>query len=163
MLVKLDASKTKQVGWSQYAIRFALGGLITAVAGIIAEKFGPAVGGLFLAFPAIFPASITLIEKTEQSKKRGKWMRGEERGCAAAIVDSYGAALGSLALIGFAVLLWLSIQHHKPWIVLVLATGVWIGVALAAWAADRWRRHRHPSFRAGNREDRARITRIDQV
>jgi hypothetical protein len=33
------------------------------VVGLIAARFGPVVGGLFLAFPAIFPASATLIEK----------------------------------------------------------------------------------------------------
>jgi hypothetical protein len=30
---------------------------------------GPRVGGLFLAFPAIFPASATLVEKHEKQKK----------------------------------------------------------------------------------------------
>ena len=38
---------------------FFFGGLITAVAGVIAQRFGPIIGGLFLAFPAIFPASAT--------------------------------------------------------------------------------------------------------
>ncbi len=57
MLVKVDFSKVNELDYRQYAIRFALGGLIPAIAGILAGKFGPAVGGLFLAFPAIFPAS----------------------------------------------------------------------------------------------------------
>jgi hypothetical protein len=36
---------------------------MTAIPGWIASKYGPVVGGLFLAFPAIFPASATLVEK----------------------------------------------------------------------------------------------------
>jgi len=53
--------------------------LVTAVAGIIANKFGPAIGGLFLAFPAIFPASATLIEKHEKEKKEKQGFEGATR------------------------------------------------------------------------------------
>ena len=35
-----------------------------------AKRYGPGVAGLFLAFPAIFPAGATLIEKHEKEKKR---------------------------------------------------------------------------------------------
>jgi hypothetical protein len=31
---------------------------MTVVAGVIAARFGPIFGGLFLAFPAIFPAML---------------------------------------------------------------------------------------------------------
>ncbi len=50
MRVKIDVSALRQIRWHDYAVRFIFGGLITAVAGIIAKKFGPGVGGLFLAF-----------------------------------------------------------------------------------------------------------------
>ena len=60
----------KETKWYEYAIRFVFGGSITVMAGVIAEKFGPVVGGLFLAFPAIFPASATLVEKHERQKRR---------------------------------------------------------------------------------------------
>ena len=33
------------------------------------QRWGPGIGGLFLAFPAIFPASATLVEKHEKQKK----------------------------------------------------------------------------------------------
>ena len=55
-------------------------GLITAVAGIIAKQFGPGIGGLFLAFPAIFPASATLIEKHEKQKKENAKSLKQELG-----------------------------------------------------------------------------------
>ena len=68
MDVRIDLSTLRQTQWYEYALRFLFGGLITAVAGLIAKHFGPAVGGLFLAFPAIFPASATLIEKHERQR-----------------------------------------------------------------------------------------------
>jgi hypothetical protein len=57
MQIKVDLSVLGQTKWYEYAVRFLFGGLITAVAGIIVQKFGPGIGGIFLAFPAIFPAS----------------------------------------------------------------------------------------------------------
>src|SRR5712671_5535227 len=68
------------------------------LAGIIANKFGPSIGGLFLAFPAIFPASATLIEKYEKQKKEKEGLRGTQRGRQAASVDAAGAAMGSIGL-----------------------------------------------------------------
>jgi hypothetical protein len=142
MVIKVDFSKLKEIGWSQYAIRFALGGSVTAIAGILAEKFGPAIGGLFLAFPAIFPASITLVEKTERDKKRKEGVDGDKRARSAAGLDTYGATLGSVALMAFAVLIWLSLPSYSPVIVLAGATAVWVACALGMWAGLRWRRHR---------------------
>ena len=71
MKVKINLSVLKEPKWYEYLIRFLIGGGITALTGIIAKKFGPAVGGLFLAFPAIFPASATLIEKHEGKEAEG--------------------------------------------------------------------------------------------
>ena len=70
--------------------RFGLffGGLITALAGVIAKQFGPAVGGLFLAFPAMFPASATLIEETREAKEGKKGLHGAPRGREAASMDA---------------------------------------------------------------------------
>ena len=45
---------SKKTKWHEFALSFAFGGAIR-VAGLIANKWGPGVGGLFLAFPAIFP------------------------------------------------------------------------------------------------------------
>ena len=98
MQIKVDPSIIGQARWYEYAIRFLFGGLIAAVAGIIAKEFGAVVGGLFLAFPAIFPASATLIEKHERQKKEEKGLRGTRRGRGAASVDAAGSAMGSIGL-----------------------------------------------------------------
>ena len=63
MRVAVDFSGLKKIKWSEYAVRFVFGGTITAVTGVLAALYGPKFGGLFLTFPAIFPASATLVEK----------------------------------------------------------------------------------------------------
>lgn len=57
MRIKVDASALGQTNWHEYAIRFFFDGLITAITRLIAREYGPVVGGLFLAFPAIFPVA----------------------------------------------------------------------------------------------------------
>ena len=71
MKISLDLSALGKTKWYEYALRFAFGGSITVAAGLVAKKWGPGVGGLFLAFPAIFPASATLVKKHE--KKTATW------------------------------------------------------------------------------------------
>ena len=66
MKIKFNAGAVLQTKGCEYLVRFVIGGGITVMAGLIADRFGPTVGGLFLAFPAIFPASATLIEKHER-------------------------------------------------------------------------------------------------
>ena len=75
MKIQIDPSVLKETKWHQYAVRFVFGGLITAMAGVISKEFGPVIGGLFLAFPAIFPASATLIEKHEEEKERAQRLK----------------------------------------------------------------------------------------
>ena len=57
MRVTVNLSGLHETNWKDYIIRFVFGGAITVITGLIARKFGPVIGGLFLAFPAIFPAS----------------------------------------------------------------------------------------------------------
>jgi hypothetical protein len=46
------------------------------------------IGGLFLAFPAIFPASATLIEKHVRERKEKAGLPGARRGKEAAAFDA---------------------------------------------------------------------------
>lgn len=133
MQIKIDTSALRLTTWHEYALRFVVGGLITALAGVIAKKFGASVGGLFLAFPAIFPASATLIEKHEKEKKEEHGLKGTECGRDAASDDSAGSAMGSIGLAAFAVLVWLYIRSHEHWFVLVAATLAWLAVSVLAW------------------------------
>ena len=133
MKIKLEMNAVKRSKWYEFLIRFVFGGLVAATAGIIAKQFGPAIGGLFLAFPAIFPATATLIESHEKRKKREAGFDGTRRGRQAAGIDAAGAALGAIGLIGFAAVLRLLIVSTSPWLSLFLATLVWAVLSFAGW------------------------------
>jgi hypothetical protein len=136
MIVRLHPSALRDIRWYEYAIRFVLGGAMTVIAALIAARFGPVVGGLFLAFPAIFPASATLIEKHVRENKEKAGVAGARRGKEAAALDAIGAALGSLGLAAFAVVIWLRIER-SPALALVLATAAWLAVSVLAWIMRR--------------------------
>ena len=125
--VRLEALKTTKP--QEYAVRFVFGGLATVVAGLIARHYGAVVGGLFLAFPAIFPASASLISSHERERKAKAGMDGTIRGRVAASVDAAGGAMASIGLAGFAVVLWLGLTRWSP--VLVLAAAVLGGAGLS--------------------------------
>jgi hypothetical protein len=133
MQIKVDLSVLGQTKWYEYAIRFLFGGIITGVAGLIAQRFGPGIGGLFLAFPAIFPASATLIEKHERQKKEKEGLQGTQRGREAASIDAAGSAMGSIGLSVFALLVWQFLPRHSTWIVLTAATAAWLSVSVLIW------------------------------
>ncbi len=75
---------------------------------------GSGIGGLLLAFPAMFPASATLIEKHERQRKQKKGLHGEARDTNAAAVDALGAAMGSLGLFAFAAICWRCLPRYAP-------------------------------------------------
>ncbi len=136
MIVRLKLSALTETSWRDYLMRFALGGAATVIAGLIAAGFGPVVGGLLLAFPAIFPAGATLVGKHVREHKEKAGLSGSRRGKEAAALDAVGAALGSFALAAFAAVVWLTIGRFAAW-ALVPATAAWVAVAVAAWRLRR--------------------------
>lgn len=119
--VESKPSEARRSSWKDYAIRFLFGGVITAVVGVVAKAFGPAVAGLFLAFPAILPASLTLIGKHDGDSSAGD--------------DSLGAAIGSIGLIAFGAVVWLLASRAAAWITLASATVLWFVVSAGLWLA----------------------------
>jgi hypothetical protein len=137
MSVQANLASLKTTKPHEYAVRFLAGGLITAATGLIAKKFGPVVAGLFLAFPAIFPASVTLIAKHEKERKQKAGYDGTRRGRAAAAADATGTSLGCIALVAFAVIVWRLLPGMPPWLVLLLAAITWAGTAVLLWLLRR--------------------------
>jgi hypothetical protein len=133
MRVRVDLSALAGTNWKEYALRFLLGGAITVATGLIARKFGPAVGGLFLAFPAIFPASATLIATREKDEKRRAGLDGKFRGRDAAAIEARGTATGTLGLLAFALIVWRALPNHHAPAVLVAAAAAWFAVAVLFW------------------------------
>lgn len=146
MIIKLDLEALQRTRCHEYLIRFFFGGLITAVAGWVANRFGPAIGGLFLAFPAIFPASATLLEKHELEKKRKAGIPFTVRGRLAAALDARGAAMGALGLALFADVTWELPPLVSFPAALFLALGGWLVLSILLWYV---RKH-HPWARPRN-------------
>jgi Protein of unknown function (DUF3147) len=136
MYVRARLSALRESHWQELAIRFALGGLATVLTGVVAAVWGPLVGGLFLAFPAIMPATVTLVEKHERESKENAGLRGGRRGCEVASLEAAGAALGSIGLMAFAAVIWLTMRA-LTWRAFLLACAAWIVVALLCWRFRR--------------------------
>jgi len=139
MKVSADFSALKKTKWHEYAVRFLLGGSVTVIAGLLAKYYGPVFGGLFLAFPAIFPASATLVDKHERQKKQRAGIRHTTRGRQMAGVDAAGAALGSLGLAAFAYIIWKLLPVWSVAGVFIAAIVAWLCVSCALW----WLRKKH--------------------
>ena len=142
MKIKIDTTGLHESKWYEYIVRFAFGGTVTALAGVIAKHFGPEIGGLFLAFPAILPATATLIEKHEIEKKHESGKHGTASGRRLAGVDAAGAAMGCIGLAVFALIVWKELPQSSLLLVLVEATISWLMAAVGVWLMREklWRR-----------------------
>ena len=135
-LIRFSPSSLREGRWYEYLIRFALGGAVTVFTGLISSRYGPSVGGLFLALPAIFCASATLIEKHEIRRKREAGTTGERRGQGAAALEAAGAALGALGMLGFAIVFSLTVESSIL-VAFIGASLAWLVVSVAAWYVRR--------------------------
>lgn len=128
---EVDLREAAAHGIGDHAIRFLFGAAIALVAGVIGMALGPKLGGVFLGFPAILPASLTLIQKRSGKEK--------------AAVDSLGAILGASALVVFALLSMLLVTRLGVVPALVISLTAWLLVAIALYALIRRLVHREPS------------------
>src|SRR6201986_5162891 len=117
MVVKFKLSSLRRTRWYEIALRFLFGGLATVATGIIAKSYGPVIGGLFLAFPAIFPAAATLVEKHVKEKKKKANIDGANRSRSAVALEARGTAMGSVGLVLFALLVWRFLIDRPAWLV----------------------------------------------
>jgi Protein of unknown function (DUF3147) len=131
--IQIDPSALRGIKWHEYLTRFILGGTITVITGVIAQRFGPVIGGLFLAFPAIFPASVTLLERHERDKKQRAGIDRTTRGRLAAALDARGTEIGIWGLAAFALTIWRLLPRHNAFVVLLGALVAWLVVSISIW------------------------------
>jgi hypothetical protein len=134
-VISVRMSSVKETKRREYVLRFLFGGAATVLAGLVAQYFGAGPGGLFMAFPAIFPAAATLMEAHSKERMAKTGHDGTNRGRASAGIDAASAALGCVALAGFALFVWRLLPAHNAALVIAGATAVWAGVAFALWEA----------------------------
>lgn len=150
--ITFDPQGLHRTRWREIGVRFLFGGIITVITGLIAARYGPALGGLFMAFPAIFPASATLVAKHEDEEMEHAGLKGERRAAAAAALDARGTAMGTIGLMAFGAVAWRWLPARHAPSVLLAATAVWFAVGVTLWwlrkaiRTSRWawnRRHRN--------------------
>jgi len=115
----LAPEKLRKVAAWEYVLRFVFGGLVTVGAGLIAKRWGTAFGGMFLAFPAILPASLTLVKQHDGRRR--------------AIDDARGGTVATTALASFALVVMVAAPAWPPAVVLAVAMCLWAIVAVMAW------------------------------
>jgi hypothetical protein len=124
--LRFEPGKVREATPKDAAVRFAFGAGTSAIAALVTLA-SPVVGGVFLAFPAILLASLTLI--------------ADEEGQAAARDDARGAAAGAVGLAAFAAT-GCALFHHWPTpaafvcatVAWLLASAVCYGIAWAVGA-----------------------------
>jgi hypothetical protein len=133
MMVQIEFAAIKGIKLHEWIVRFLFGGAVCVLAGLMAKWFGAEIGGLFLAFPAIFPAGACLVESHEKQHKARAGLDGTQRGHTVAGIDAAGAAIGCIGLAGFALLCWLCLPRLAPMAVFGLATLAWLVLSVAFW------------------------------
>jgi Protein of unknown function (DUF3147) len=117
--IGVESDPLGQVRGRDLLIRFLFGAMTSAVAAVVTIAFGPRAGGLFLAFPAILAATVTLIEDEDSA--------GEAR------EDARGAVVGAVALSAFAAICAALFGHIPGGLVLAGATAAWCALAVGLY------------------------------
>jgi hypothetical protein len=116
----VDLGRLKEAHWKDLAVRFALGAAVSVIAGLISKVADPRLGGVFLAFPSILPASLTFVQEQEGTRKADR--------------DAMGAVLGGLGLVVFATIgESMFTRYNSAW-VLAAALGGWIVAVVVFYA-----------------------------
>ena len=115
----VDFGRLRNVEPKDLGIRFAFGAAVSVVAAIVGQAFSARLGGLFLAFPAILPASLTLLENKETTRRADR--------------NAIGAVLGGTALIAFAVVGETQFTRVNPAVVLIAALAAWLALSFVLY------------------------------
>lgn len=92
---RVETGSLRSIRPREYAIRFGFGAAVALVAALIGQAVSLRAGGLLLAFPAILPATLTLIEKKEGRRR--------------AQDDDLGAIAGGAGMVAFALVGWVAL------------------------------------------------------
>ena len=121
--IQISGANLSKPPLRDWLIRFGFGAAVSAVAGVVSVVAGARAGGVFLAFPAILLASLTLVAKQE--------------GPAQARDDARGSVFGTIGLLAFAVVVAVAVTRWPLWVTFVTATLAWIVVSVGGYGIAR--------------------------
>jgi hypothetical protein len=137
MIVRLQLSALRQTRWYELVLRVLFGGIATVLTGLITKSSGPVIAGLFLAFPALFPSTATLVEKHTKERRRKAGLDGTLRAADTVAIEARGATIGSVGLLLFAAVTWVALPYLRAGLCLLLAGLSWILLSVAVWQIRR--------------------------
>ena len=120
MLPSVELTELSQIRARDLLVRFALGAIVSIAAAVLAKAVSARFAGAFLAFPAILPASLTLIQDKEGTRDADR--------------NAIGAVLGGFALVPFAIVGEALFTRVAPAAVLFLALSTWLSASAALYA-----------------------------
>ena len=133
MLIGINIAKLREGTPTEYLTRFLFGGIVTVVATLIAGRYGPIIGGLFLAFPGIFAPGLSMTETHAIERKAKAGANGILFARAEASVEAAGASIGALGLAAFGLVLWKALPTHNLTLVLPWAGAAWLLISVLLW------------------------------
>jgi uncharacterized membrane protein (GlpM family) len=96
-------------------VRFFAAGLAVSLSGLLAKRFGPAVGGMLLSFPFVIGSGLFLVAATEQGDFR----------------ETALGALWGLIPLGLCLIVTVVMSRFvSAYVALGLGVAVWVTVAL---------------------------------
>ena len=117
----------RSVRMRDLVVRFVFGAGISAAAGAVSAAYGARLGGTLLAFPAILPAAMTLVEEKEGRRHAGR--------------EAIGSVLGAIAMVCFAVVADVLLHVRIPAVALPASIAVWLIVAFGLFVVTRPKLH----------------------
>ena len=133
MLIGINVAKLREGKPTEYLTRFLFGGIVTVIATLISTRYGPILGGLFLAFPGIFAPGLSMTETHAIERKAAAGANGILFARAEASVEAAGASIGALGMAAFAIVLWKFLPAHTLAVTLPLAGAAWLSVSVTLW------------------------------
>ncbi|HSY36331.1 MAG TPA: hypothetical protein VK814_11325 [Acidobacteriaceae bacterium] len=133
MLIGINVAKLREGKPHEYLTRFLFGGAVTVIASLITGRYGPILGGLFMAFPGIFAPGLSMTETHAIERKAAAGAIGTLFARAEASVEAAGASAGALGLAAFALVLWKFLPTHTLALTLPLASAAWLFVSVLCW------------------------------
>ncbi|WP_433411819.1 DUF3147 family protein [Microtetraspora malaysiensis] len=136
MRIRVEPAHLKKITKREMAVRFVFGAVISVAAALIGRAWGEVTGGVFLAFPAILAATLTLIQHEEHNRRP-------------AAQDARGAILGAVGMIVYAACVWVLATRIPTPLALLAGLGAWAVVSAALYFLvwDIFRRGRSGSDR----------------